>query len=453
MLMMPDPTTARLDPYTAVPTMYVVCDLYDPITRKRYDRDPRGIAQRAEAHLKNSGIGDIAYMGPEPEFFVFDNVRFDITNNASFHSVDSIEGYWNSGSENGHGNLGYTTRPKAGYFPVAPHDTLQDIRTEMVLTLEELGIPVEVHHHEVGTAGQCEIDMRFDTLLSIADKVMTYKYVVRNTARKHGKVATFMPKPIFADNGSGMHVHQSIWKDGKNLMSDPNGYAGIERDRACTTSAACSSTAPALLALAAPTVNTYRRLGAGFRGARQSGLLGAEPLGRGPHPDLLQNPKSKRIEFRCPDTAANPYLLFRALLMAGLDGIKNKIDPGAPAEYDLFEADKATAGQGQEHVPGSLREVLGALEADHEFLLEGEVFTQDFIENWIDYKRDERDRRRPTCGSAHTSSTCTSTSNVREHARPALGRKGFGQTIVGVACPPGRIHGRLVGDGIHPGRG
>jgi len=384
MLMMPDPTTARLDPYTAVPTMYVVCDLYDPTTRKRYDRDPRGIAQRAESHLKNTGIGDIAYMGPEPEFFVFDNVRFDITNNASFHSVDSIEGYWNSGSENGHGNRGYTTRPKAGYFPVAPHDTLQDIRTEMVLTLEELGIPVEVHHHEVGTAGQCEIDMRFDSLLSIADKVMTYKYVVRNTARKHGKVATFMPKPIFADNGSGMHVHQSIWKDGANLFSDPNGYAGIG-ETGMHYIGGLLKHGPALMALAAPTVNSYRRLVPGYEAPVNLVYSARNRSAAVRIPTYSCNPKSKRLEFRCADTAANPYLLFSALLMAGLDGIKNRIDPGDPAEYDLFEADKATLAK-VKTVPGSLREVLGALEADHDFLLEGEVFSKGFIENWIDYK-------------------------------------------------------------------
>jgi glutamine synthetase len=384
MLMIPDATTARIDPYTAIPTMYVVCDLYDPTTRKRYDRDPRGIAQRAESHLKATGIGDTAFMGPEPEFFVFDNVRFDVTNNSSYHMVDSIEGYWNSGSENGHGNPGYTVRPKAGYFPVAPHDTLQDIRSEMVLTMEALGIPVEVHHHEVGTAGQCEIDMRFDSVVNIADKVMTYKYVVRNTARKHGKVATFMPKPIFADNGSGMHVHQSIWKDGKNLFADRDGYAGIG-ETGMHYIGGLLKHGPALMALAAPTVNSYRRLVPGYEAPVNLVYSARNRSAAVRIPTYSCNEKSKRLEFRCADTAANPYLLFSALLMAGLDGIRNKIDPGQPAEYDLFEADKETLAT-VKTVPGSLREVLAALEADHEFLLEGDVFSRGFIDNWIAYK-------------------------------------------------------------------
>jgi glutamine synthetase len=384
MLMIPDPTTARIDPYTTIPTMYLVCDLFDPTSRKRYDRDPRGIAQRAEAHLKESGIGDTAYMGPEPEFFVFDNVRFDVAKNASFHKIDSIEAHWNSGSENGNVNAGYTVRPKAGYFPIAPHDTLQDIRSEMVLTLEELGIPVEVHHHEVGTAGQCEIDMRFDSLTSIADKVMAYKYVVRNTARKHGKVATFMPKPIFADNGSGMHVHQSIWKDGKNLFSDPGGYAGIG-ETGMHYIGGLLKHGPALMALAAPTVNSYRRLVPGYEAPVNLVYSARNRSAAVRIPTYSCNPKSKRLEFRCADTAANPYLLFSALLMAGLDGIKNRIDPGDPAEFDLFEADKETLAR-VKTVPGSLREVLKSLEDDHEFLLEGEVFSKGFIENWIDYK-------------------------------------------------------------------
>jgi glutamine synthetase len=384
MLMMPDPTTARIDPYTSISTMYVLCDLYDPTTRKRYDRDPRGIAQRAEAHLTATGIGDTIYMGPEPEFFVFDNVRFDVTNNSSFHMVDSIEGYWNSGRDEDAGNLGYKLRPKAGYFPVAPHDTLQDIRSEMVLTMEELGIPVEVHHHEVGTAGQCEIDMRFDSLLKIADKVMTYKYVIRNTAKKHGKVATFMPKPIFADNGSGMHVHQSIWKGDKNLFSDPKGYGGLS-ETAMHYIGGLLKHGPALLALAAPTVNSYRRLVPGFEAPVNLVYSARNRSAAVRIPTYSCNPKSKRLEFRCPDTAANPYLLFSALLLAGLDGVKNKINPGEPAEFDLFEASKEELAK-IKTVPGSLREVLAALKADYKFLLEGGVFSEGFIDNWIAYK-------------------------------------------------------------------
>jgi glutamine synthetase len=384
MLMMPDPTTARIDPYATIPTMYILCDLYDPITRDRYDKDPRGIAQRAEAYLKETGIGDTAYMGPEPEFFVFDQVRYDITNNASFHEVDSGEGFWNTGRAEDGGNLGYKIRPKSGYYPVAPHDTLQDIRSEMVLTMEELGIPVEVHHHEVGTAGQCEIDMRFDSLLKIADKVLTYKYVVRNTARKHGKVATFMPKPIFADNGSGMHVHQSIWKGDKNLFSDPKGYGGLS-EQAMHYIGGLLKHGPALLALAAPTVNSYRRLVPGFEAPVNLVYSARNRSAAVRIPTYSCNPKSKRLEFRCPDTASNPYLLFPALLLAGLDGVKNKIDPGAPAEFDLFEASPEELAR-IKTVPGSLREVLAALKADHEFLLEGGVFSEGFIENWISYK-------------------------------------------------------------------
>jgi glutamine synthetase len=384
MLMIPDPETARIDPYSSISTMYMVCDLYDPITRKRYDRDPRGIAQRAEAHLKSSGIGDVAYMGPEPEFFIFDNVQYEITNNTAYHMVDSVEGFWNTGRDEGGRNLGYKLRPKSGYYPVAPHDTLQDIRSEMLLTMESLGIPVEVHHHEVGTAGQCEIDMRYDSLVKIADKVMTYKYVVRNTAKKHGKVATFMPKPIFADNGSGMHVHQSIWKDDMNLFSDPEGYGGLSKD-AMHYIGGLLKHGPALLALAAPTVNSYRRLVPGFEAPVNLVYSARNRSAAVRIPTYSCNPKSKRLEFRCPDTAANPYLLFSALLMAGLDGIKNKIDPGEPAEFDLFEASAEELAR-IKTVPGSLRDVLGALKADYGFLLEGEVFSEAFIENWISYK-------------------------------------------------------------------
>jgi glutamine synthetase len=352
MLMMPDPTTARIDPYATIPTMYVLCDLYDPITRDRYDKDPRGIAQRAEAYLKESGVGDVAYMGPEPEFFVFDHVAYDITNNASFHEVNSSEGFWNTGRDEGGANLGYKIRPKSGYYPVAPHDTLQD--------------------------------MRFDSLLKIADKVLTYKYVVRNTARKHGKVATFMPKPIFADNGSGMHVHQSIWKGDKNLFSDPKGYGGLS-EMAMHYIGGLLKHGPALLALAAPTVNSYRRLVPGFEAPVNLVYSARNRSAAVRIPTYSCNPKSKRLEFRCPDTASNPYLLFSALLLAGLDGVKNKIDPGAPAEFDLFEASPEELAK-IKTVPGSLREVLAALKADHEFLLEGGVFSEGFIENWISYK-------------------------------------------------------------------
>jgi len=383
MLMIPDPNTARMDPYAAVPTMYFICNIFHPLTGEGYSKDARGVAQRAEAYLKESGLGDTAYMGPEPEFFVFDSVRYGSSNESAFYEVDSEEGFWNSGSDAG--NQGYTIRPKSGYYPVAPHDTLMDLRTEMVLTMEELGIPIEIHHHEVGTAGQCEIDMRFDTLVSMGDKVQTYKYVVRNTAKKHGKVATFMPKPIFADNGSGMHVHMSIWQDGKNLMFDPSGYAGVS-EYAKYYIGGLLKHAPALLAFAAPTTNSYKRLVPGFEAPVNLVYSAANRSAAVRIPIYAKSERSKRVEFRCPDTAANPYLLFAALLLAGLDGVKNKIDPGAPADFDLFEASEKELRRIRS-TPGSLGEALSALERDHAFLLEGGVFSTELINTWIAYKR------------------------------------------------------------------
>jgi glutamine synthetase len=384
MLMIPDPSTARIDPYTSIPTMYLLCDIFDPVTRQRYSRDPRGVAQRAEEYLVVSGLGDTAYFGPEPEFFVFDNVQYAHTNESSFHSVDSVEGFWNTGTDEGP-NLGYKIRPKAGYYPVPPHDTLMDIRSEMVLTMGELGVPVEIHHHEVGTAGQCEIDMRFDTLTDMGDKTMTYKYVVRNTARKHNKVATFMPKPIFADNGSGMHVHQSIWKAGKNLMFDPEGYAGLSEFARFYVGGLLKH-GPSLLAFAAPTVNSYRRLVPGFEAPVNLVYSQRNRSAAIRIPTYSTSEKSKRIEFRCPDTAANPYLTFAALLLAGLDGVKNRIDPGAPADFDLYEATPAQLRRIRS-TPHSLDEALNALERDNAYLLEGGVFTPDLIESWISWKR------------------------------------------------------------------
>ena len=384
MLMIPDPDTAQIDPFLSIKTMYVICDIYDPVTGERYSRDPRGVAHRAEAYLKTTGIADTSYFGPEPEFFVFDNVRYNHTNNASFQEVDSIEGYWNTG-HNGTQNLGFQIRPKSGYYPLPPHDTLMDIRSEMVLEMKKLGIPVEIHHHEVGTAGQCEIDMRFDTLTKMADNVQAYKYVVRNVAKKHGKVATFMPKPIFADNGSGMHVHQSLWKDGQTLMYEEGGYANLSQTAKWYIGGLLKH-GPALLALAAPTVNSYRRLVPGFEAPVNLVYSQRNRSAAVRIPVYTTSPKGKRIEFRCPDTAANPYLLLSALLMAGLDGIKNQIDPGCPADFDLYEADEETLCN-IKSTPGSLEEVLQALEMDHAFLLEGGVFTKDFIDTWIDYKR------------------------------------------------------------------
>jgi glutamine synthetase len=384
MLMMPDPESAQIDPYTTIPTMYVLSDIYDPVTRDRYPKDSRGVAQRAEKYLIDSGLGDTAFFGPEPEFYVFDNVQYHHTNESSFHSIDSVEGFWNTGRDEGP-NLGYKIRPKSGYYPVPPHDTLMDLRSEMVLTMGELGIPVEIHHHEVGTAGQNEIDMRFATLSKMGDNTMTYKYVVRNTARKHGKVATFMPKPIFADNGSGMHVHQSVWKDGKNQLFDEDGYSGLS-DFARYYIGGLLKHTPALLAFAAPTVNSYRRLVPGFEAPVNLVYSQRNRSAAIRIPTYSKSEKSKRVEFRCPDTSANPYLLFASLLMAGLDGVKNQIDPGPPSDFDLYEATPAQLRR-IKNTPGSLEESLAALDRDHDFLRAGGVFTPDLIETWVDWKR------------------------------------------------------------------
>jgi glutamine synthetase len=384
MLMMPDPESAQIDPYTTIPTMYVLSDIYDPVTRDRYPKDSRGVAQRAEKYLIDSGLGDTAFFGPEPEFYVFDNVQYHHTNESSFHSIDSVEGFWNTGRDEGP-NLGYKIRPKSGYYPVPPHDTLMDLRSEMVLTMGELGIPVEIHHHEVGTAGQNEIDMRFATLSKMGDNTMTYKYVVRNTARKHGKVATFMPKPIFADNGSGMHVHQSVWKDGKNQLFDEDGYSGLS-DFARYYIGGLLKHTPALLAFAAPTVNSYRRLVPGFEAPVNLVYSQRNRSAAIRIPTYSKSEKSKRVEFRCPDTSANPYLLFASLLMAGLDGVKNQIDPGPPSDFDLYEATPAQLRR-IKNTPGSLEESLAALDRDHDFLLAGGFFTPDLIETWVDWKR------------------------------------------------------------------
>jgi glutamine synthetase len=378
MLLLPQPETAILDPFTATPTLSLVCEIADPLTKRPYGRDPRGVARRAEQHLLASGIADTVYFGPECEFFVFDEVSYELGPNRSHYLVDSVEGSWNSGKP----GLGYTIRDKQGYFPPAPHDTLSDLRTEMVLTLERVGIPCEFHHHEVASGGQCEIDLRFQTLTRMADQVLLYKYIVKNTARQAGKTVTFMPKPIFGDNGSGMHCHQSLWKDGEPLFADAGGYAGLS-ELARSYIGGLLLHAPALLAFCAPTTNSYRRLVPGFEApvnlvysARNRSACIRIPM-------YSDSPKAKRIEFRCPDAAANPYLAFAAMLMAGLDGIERGLDPGAPADFDLFEEVHAEIPQ----VPDSLGGALDALEADHEFLLQGDVFTTDLIETWIDYKR------------------------------------------------------------------
>jgi glutamine synthetase len=379
MLLMPDPESAILDPATEVPTLSLICEIADPLTHSPYAKDPRGVARRAEEFLRASGVADTAYFGPECEFFVFDEVHFDLGPNASHYFVDSAEGYWNSGKP----GLGYTARIKEGYFPAGPSDSLHDLRTRMVLTLEKLGIPCEFHHHEVASGGQCEIDLRFTTLTRMADQVMTYKYVVKNVARAAGKTVTFMPKPIFGDNGSGMHTHQSLWLGGEPLMADVKGYAGLS-ELARNYVGGLLAHAPALLAFCAPTTNSYRRLVPGYEAPVNLVYSQRNRSACIRIPMYSESPKAKRIEFRPPDAAANPYLAFSAMLMAGLDGIERGLDPGAPADFDLFEEKREDIPQ----VPGSLAETLDALEADHEFLTKGGVFSKELIETWIAYKRE-----------------------------------------------------------------
>lgn len=384
MLLVPDPTTAFLDPFTAVPTLVLICNVRDPITRQNYTRDPRYIAQKAEAYLRSTGIADVSYWGPEAEFFVFNDIRYGQDVNYGFYYIDSIEGSWNTGKEE-KPNLGYKPRIKEGYFPVPPSDVLQDIRTQMVLTMIEAGIEVEAHHHEVATGGQCEIDMRFCTLTQMADNLIKYKYIVKNVARKNGMTATFMPKPLFGDNGSGMHCHQSLWKGGVNLFYDENGYAGLSQ-LALYYIGGILKHAAALLAFCAPTVNSYHRLVPGFEAPINLVYSQRNRSACCRIPMYSQNPKSKRIEVRFPDPSCNGYLAFAAMLMAGLDGIQNQIDPGEPIDKDLYDLPPEEAAR-VKSTPGSLPEVLDALEADHEFLLKGDVFTPDVIEVWLEYKR------------------------------------------------------------------
>jgi glutamine synthetase len=378
MLLIPDPSSAILDPFTEVPTLSLVCEIADPITHEGYHKDPRRIAKAAEEYLRSTGIADTCFVGPECEFFVFDSVSYELAENKAGYEVDSGEGHWNSGTP----GLGYTIRPKEGYFPPAPHDTLHDLRTQMVLTLEKLGIQCEFHHHEVATAGQCEIDLRFRSLARMADQVMIYKYVVKNVARAAGKTATFMPKPIFGDNGSGMHCHQSLWKEGTPLFADKSGPAGLSQ-LARSYIGGLLAHAPALLAFCAPTTNSYRRLVPGFEAPVNLAYSSRNRSACIRIPMYSDSPKAKRIEFRCPDAAANPYLAFAAMLMAGIDGIQKALDAGEPADWDLFEDDRGVA-----QVPGSLPEALDALEADHDFLTAGGVFSEELIHTWIDYKRE-----------------------------------------------------------------
>jgi glutamine synthetase len=378
MILMPDASTAILDPFTEVPTLSLVCEIVEPGTYAPYAKDPRKVAKRAEEYLRSTGIADTMYVGPECEFFVFDEVSYTSRENEARYKVDSAEGHWNSGEP----GLGYTIREKHGYFPPAPHDTLSDLRTRMVLTLERLGIQCEFHHHEVASAGQCEIDLRFESLLRMADQVLLYKYVVKNTALAAGKTATFMPKPIFGDNGSGMHCHQSLWKEGTPLFADKSGPAGLSQ-LARSYVAGLLAHAPALLAFCAPTTNSYRRLVPGYEAPVNLAYSSRNRSACIRIPTYSESPKAKRIEFRCPDPTANPYLAFSAMLMAGLDGIERGLDPGDPSDFDLFHDDRGVA-----QVPGSLDKALDALAADHEFLLKGDVFSTGLIETWIAWKRE-----------------------------------------------------------------
>ncbi len=387
MMLVADAETAVMDPFTTVPTLCLICDVVDPITRERYTRDPRNIAQKAEAYMKQTGIGDSVFIGPELEFFILDGVRFDQSYNYGFYSIESEEGFWNSGQEGTpeRPNLGHKPRYKQGYFPVPPMDSQQDIRSEMLLTLESIGVKMEVHHHEVGTAGQAEMDMRFAPLTKMADSVMWYKYCAKNTARKHGKTVTFMPKPLFEDNGSGMHVHQSIWKNEKNVFFERGRYADISTTCLHYIGGILAH-APALCALVAPTTNSYRRLVPGFEAPINLAYSQRNRSACVRIPMYSRSEKTKRIEFRTPDPSCNPYLAFAAQLMAGLDGIENKIDPGEPLDADLYELPAEEAAKVKK-LPGSLAEVIDELERDHDFLLKGDVFTRDVIETWIEYKR------------------------------------------------------------------
>ncbi len=386
MILFPDPTTASVDPVLDVPTLSMICDVVDPTTGDAYSRDPRYVAQKAEAYLRSTGIADFSYWGPECEFFILSSARFhQNANSAGFH-IDSPEGIWNSGASEvgGSPNLGYRPDHKKGYFPVPPVDSLQDVRSAMVLKLIEAGIDIEVHHHEVGTAGQAEIDIRRNTLTKMADWVMAYKYITKNVAVAHGLTVTFMPKPIYGDNGSGMHVHQSLWKDGVPLFFGESGYA--------LTSEMCRhyiggllAHAPSLLALCAPTTNSYRRLVPGFEAPVSLVYSARNRSAACRIPVYNEIPAQKRIEFRCPDPSANPYLAFSAMLMAGLDGIRNKIVPPDPVDVDIYDLTSEN-GTSIESTPGSLEESLDALAKDHAFMLEGDVFTQDLIDEWIEYK-------------------------------------------------------------------
>lgn len=382
MLVKPVPETAFIDPFFQAKTLVMICNICDPVTGEDYTRDPRNIARKAENYLKSLGLADTAYFGPEAEFFIFDDIRFDQNEHEGYYHIDSVEGRWNTGKgENP--NLGYKPRYKEGYFPVPPTDSLQDIRSKMVMTLEKIGVQVEAQHHEVATGGQAEIDMRFTPLVEMADNLLKYKYVIKNTARKYNKTVTFMPKPVFNDNGSGMHVHVSLWKEGENLFSG-DGYAGLSETAMYAIGGILKHT-PSLLAFTSPTTNSYKRLVPGFEAPVNLAYSRRNRSAAVRIPMYYTSAKAKRIEFRCPDPSCNPYLGFSAMLMAVIDGIQNKINPGDPMDKDIYDLPPEELAKVPQ-TPGSLREVLNALEADNDYLLKGDVFTSDVIETWIAYK-------------------------------------------------------------------
>ncbi|HKF06607.1 MAG TPA: type I glutamate--ammonia ligase [Candidatus Sulfotelmatobacter sp.] len=382
MLLKPDANCHLLDPFTEVPTLVLVCDVVDPVTKQRYDRDPRYIARKAEAYLAESGIADTAYFGGEAEFFIFDNVRFDQREQYGFYYIDAEEGRWNSGRQEN--NLGYRPRYREGYFPVSPTDHYQDLRSEMMLTMQSCGMDVECHHHEVASGGQTEIDLKFDSLVRSADKMLLYKYIVKNVANRNGKTVTFMPKPIFGDNGNGMHTHQSLWKGGEPLFAG-DGYAGLSQTALWYVGGLIKH-GPALAAIIAPTTNSYKRLVPGFEAPVNLAYSRRNRSAACRIPMYSPSPKSKRVEFRPPDPSCNPYMAFAAMLMAGLDGIENKMDPGQPLDKDIYELDPEEISS-IPSMPDSLEDALDALQRDHAFLLKGDVFTEELLRTYVDYKK------------------------------------------------------------------
>jgi glutamine synthetase len=386
MLVMPQPETAFIDPFCQATTLTMICNIQDPLTKEDYSRDPRNVARKAVNYMKSTGIADTAFFGPELEFFIFDDVRYDFTPNSGYYYLDSCEGAWNTGRPENGGNLGYKLRYKEGYFPVPPSDQMHDLRTEMMLTMIQCGLKIEAQHHEVATGGQGEIDMKYAPLVQMADNVLKYKYIIKNVARKYGKCATFMPKPLFQDNGSGMHVHTSLWKDGKNLYAG-SGYAGLS-DLAMYAIGGLLKHAPALCAITNPTTNSYKRLVPGYEAPVNLAYSRRNRSASIRIPVYSPSPKAKRLEFRCPDPSSNPYLAFSAMLMAMLDGIKNKQKPGEPLDKDIYDLEPEELAKVPK-TPGSLDQALEALEKDHEFLLQGDVFTRDVVSTWIWYKREK----------------------------------------------------------------